>query len=348
MIEKDASAVGLMQESNDALGDSAELRRRLDEQGYIFLRQIMAKDKLLSLRQEMTEVLMEAGWLVAGTDPMDGIAQIDAQCTEGDPEYAEVYHQVYRLEAFHQAGHWPEVLSVMAQVIGGPVLPHPQKIARLWFPQYTEHTTPMHQDFVHFQGSFNTYTFWAPVGDCPLELGGLAVLPGSHKIGKVREHHFSLGAGGLAVDESELAGHWLSANYEAGDALIFPSLTVHQALPNYTEDRLRISLDNRYQAQGEPIARHMLEPHLTGVTGFNWEACYAGWHSESLQYYWQDLDLEIVPQLSRWGDQGFAEALSLARDGDERALYQLRRIARRDPESERGQQALQLLHEVNV
>ena len=121
----------------------------------------------------------------------------------------------------------------------------------------------MHQDFVHFQGSFNTYTFWAPVGDCPLELGGLAVLPGSHKIGKVREHHFSLGAGGLAVDESELTGHWLSADYEAGDALIFPSLTVHQALPNYTEDRLRISLDNRYQAQGEPIAQHMLDPHLT-------------------------------------------------------------------------------------
>ncbi|MDE2734185.1 MAG: phytanoyl-CoA dioxygenase family protein, partial [Gemmatimonadota bacterium] len=227
-------------------------------------------------------------------------------------------------------------------------LPHPQKIARLWFPQYTEHTTPMHQDFVHFQGSFNTYTFWAPVGDCPLELGGLAVLPGSHKIGKVREHHFSLGAGGLAVDESELTGRWLSANYEAGDALIFPSLTVHQALPNYTEDHLRISLDNRYQAQGEPIAQHMLEPHLTGVTDFNWDACYAGWQSESLQYYWQDLYLEVVPQSSRWGDQGFAEALSLARDGDERALYQLRRIARRDPESERGQQALQLLHEGNV
>ncbi|MDE2705296.1 MAG: hypothetical protein OXI35_09530, partial [Gemmatimonadota bacterium] len=106
MTAKDASEVGLMQEANDALGDSAELRRRLDEQGYIFLRQIMAKDKLLSLRQEMTEVLMEAGWLVAGTDPMDGIARIDAQCTEGDPEYAEVYHRVYSLETFHQAGHW--------------------------------------------------------------------------------------------------------------------------------------------------------------------------------------------------------------------------------------------------
>jgi hypothetical protein len=37
-----------------------------------------------------------------------------------------------------------------------------------------------------------------------------------------------------------------------GDALIFPSLTVHQALPNLTQDRLRVSLDNRYQALSQP------------------------------------------------------------------------------------------------
>ena len=41
---------------------------------------------------------------------------------------------------------------------------------------------------------------WSPVGECPIELGPLAVLPGSHKIGRVREHHFSLGAGGQALN----------------------------------------------------------------------------------------------------------------------------------------------------
>jgi hypothetical protein len=281
-------------------------------------------------------------------EPMEGIARIEAQCTEGDPEYTEVYHQMYRLESLHRSGHWPEVLAVMEQVIGGEVLPHPQKIARLWFPQYIEHTTPMHQDFVHFQGSFATYTCWVPVGDCPIELGGLAVLERSHEIGKVREHHFSLGAGGLAVDEGELEGTWLSTDYAVGDALIFPSLTVHQALPNYTENRLRISLDNRYQSPNIPIAQHMLEPHLQGISGFTWEECYGEWESDELQYYWRELDLEVVPQSMQWSDQGFAEALELARGGDERALYQLRRIARRDPEAERGQRARQLLQEVNT
>ena len=44
---------------------------------------------------------------------------------------------------------------------GAPIMPHPQKIARIWFPKYTEHTTPKHQDFVHFQGSFDNITCWA-------------------------------------------------------------------------------------------------------------------------------------------------------------------------------------------
>lgn len=340
--------IGQLRVSNDALGDGEELRRRIEAEGYVFLPGVLDGDKLLALRRDITGVLMEGGWLVEGMEPMEGIARIEAQCTEGDPEYTEVYHQMYRLESLHRSGHWPEVLAVMEQVIGGEVLPHPQKIARLWFPQYIEHTTPMHQDFVHFQGSLETYTLWAPVGDCPIELGGLAVLPGSHKIGKVREHHFSLGAGGLMVEQEDLTGTWLSTNYEAGDALIFPSLTVHQALPNYTEDRLRVSLDNRYQAKDLPIAQHMLQPHLQGISEFTWQQCYAGWENDELQYYWKDLDLEVVPMSTQWGDKGFAEALDLARGGDERALFQLQRIARRDPESERGQRAVQLLDEVNV
>ena len=92
----------------------------------------------------------------------------------------------------------------------------------------------------------------------------------------------------------------------------------------------------------------MLEPHLTGVTDFNWTPATRAGRANPLQYYWQDLGPRGRATVVPMGDQGFTEALSLARDGDQRALYQLRRIARRDPESERGQQALQLLHEVNV
>jgi len=61
---------------------------------------------------------------------------------------------------------------------------------------------------VHFQGVFDTYTCRAPVGDCPTELGGLAVLPGSHKIKKVHDHHFSLGTGALSISEKDIERGW--------------------------------------------------------------------------------------------------------------------------------------------
>ena len=334
--------------SNDAMHDPETLRYRISEEGYLFFKRLQDPDKLWALRREMLTTLQAGGWLVAGTDPMDGIADISRQCTEGDSEYTDVYHEVYKLEAFHRSGHWHEVVDMVEKIVGREVLPHPQKIARLWFPKYTAHTTPVHQDFVHFQGNFQTYTCWAPVGDCPIALGGLAVLPGSHKINKVMDHHFSLGAGSLCVNEDELSGEWHSTDYEVGDTLIFPALTIHKALPNLTEDRLRVSLDNRYQAVDDPIAEHMLEPHLDIFNALKWEHVYQNWESDELKYYWKDRDLRVLPRDFSYGDKGFQEALELARGGDERAILHLNRAIKRDATTELAQRAAAVLQEVNI
>lgn len=339
------SALKELRISNDAMNNPEELRLRIAEEGYLFFKKLQDPGKLWALREEMLTTIQAGGWLVAGTEPMDGIADISTQCTEGDSAYAEVYHEVYKLEAFHRSGHWPEVIGMVEKIIGKPVLPHPQKIARLWFPKYTAHTTPIHQDFVHFQGNFETYTCWAPVGDCPIELGGLAVLPGSHKSNKVLEHHFSLGAGGLCVNTDDLEGDWHSTNYEIGDTLIFPALTIHKALPNLTEDRLRVSLDNRYQAVDAPIAEHMLEPHLNIFNALQWEDVYRAWHSDELKYYWKAHELTVIPRDFSYGNRGFEEALELARGGDVRAVLHLNRIITRDATTEPAVRAAAALQE---
>ena len=61
--------------------------------------------------------------------------EASSTCRTVASRYHERDHEVYKLEACHRSGHWPEVLAMLQQVIGGPVLPHPQKVARLWFPQ---------------------------------------------------------------------------------------------------------------------------------------------------------------------------------------------------------------------
>jgi len=329
--------------SNDAMDDAAELRTRMDDEGYLFLRGLQDADRLWALRRDMLTVMQRGGWVLADTDPMDGLADVSRQCTEGDMEYTDVYHEVYKLESFHRSAHWPEVIDFMEQVVGGPVLPHPQKVARLWFPKFTQHTTPVHQDFVHFQGNFETYTCWAPVGDCPVELGGLAVLPGSHKVGKVLDHRFSLGAGWLKLDTDEEETAWHTTDYEVGDTLIFPALTVHQALPNLTEDRLRVSLDNRYQAVDATIADHVLTPHLDGFGGLTWEDVYADWESDDLKYYWQNTDTPVIERDAAYFDKGFEEAVELAKDGDEAARLHLRRIERWDPTSDYAEAARRVI-----
>ena len=338
--------------SNDAMDDPLVLRERLADEGYLFFKQLQPPDQMLALRREMLTVMQKGGWLIAGTDPVDGIANIAAQCTEGDVAYTDVYHEVYKIEAFHRSAHWPEVTDMIAKIVGRPIMPHPQKIARLWFPKYTEHTTPIHQDFVHFQGNFETLTCWSPLGDCPIELGGLAVLPGSHKVKRVLDHHFSLGAGSLFVDVPEqaklnaaLAVDWHTTNYEVGDSLIFPALTIHKALPNLTEDKLRVSLDNRYQAIGDPIADHMLLPHLISTHPMTWDEVYRDWQSDDLKYYWRQHANPVVPKDTSYADKGFAEAVDLARQGDPRAYLAMQRAVKRDPNSPAGRLAQQVLEE---
>lgn len=335
-------------ESNDALGDPLELRRRIQKDGYLFIRKLHDPAELLELRLAILKVLRNCGWIPKDSDLIEGIVDVSRRCAEGDVRYAETYHQMYRLEVFHRSGHWSSVMNLMEKLIGGEVLAHPNKIARLWFPQYVDHTTPVHQDFVHFQGSFDTYTCWSPVGDCPIELGGLAVQPGSHQRNKVFNHHFSLGAGSLSVDAEQHGGHWVTTDYEIGDALIFHSLTLHRALPNLTEDRLRISLDNRYQALGIPIAEQMLEPHLSSHRNLTWDEVYADWQSEDLQYYWKRLELSVSPRDPSYSEQGFAEALSLAAEGDERARIHLERAVERAPDSEPARAASAVLRQLHM
>tara|TARA_B100001093_G_scaffold381261_1_gene366782 strand:+ start:672 stop:1775 length:1104 start_codon:yes stop_codon:yes gene_type:complete len=339
--------------SNDAKDDPEELKRRIYDEGYLFFKQLLNSDKLLELRRQILTTLQEGGWLMAGTDPMDGIADVDKKCTEGDRKYTEIYHKVQKLEALHRSGHWPETLDMIEKIMGRPAMPFPHQVVRLWFPKYTKYTTPIHQDFVHFQGHFDNLTAWAPIGDCPIELGGLAVIPGSHKVAKVLDHHFALGAGGLNIDvdketmkHPEITGSWYTTNYEVGDCLIFPALTIHKALPNVTEDQMRASLDNRYNPVGEPIAEHMLEPHLNNNGELTWEQIYEDWQSDDLKYFWRNYNNPLVPHNTDFYEKGFADAIDRAREGEAHAILRLKTIVENDPDTPNGVVAKGVLKEL--
>ncbi|AWT59985.1 MAG: 1-deoxypentalenic acid 11-beta-hydroxylase [Candidatus Moanabacter tarae] len=315
--------------SNDTLDDPIELRRRIENEGYLFLRKFQDPEKLRDLRLRILERIDSASdWMLPNTKLSEGKVDPTKACTEPDREYQDVYHEVYKLQPFHEIAHSPEVVSLIGKLVESQVFPHPHVIARLWFPNYSKHTTPFHQDFVHFQSNLQMITVWTPLSDCPIELGPLAIVEGSHRVGEVVDHHFSLGAGGQKVSVPESRGIPRCNDFELGDTLIFGCLMVHGALPNTTKDQLRISLDNRYTKKGLPISEHMLTPHLNNGR-FTWENVYEGWPEDhKLRYFWKKEKFETIPQDVSFGQKAFEEALDLAGKGDEDAIYALQRVAK--------------------
>ena len=324
--------------STDALDDPVELHRRMDEEGYLFLRKFQDPDELWKLRLQVLGRIRDAGdWIVPGSKLSDGLVDPEKACTEPDREYQDVYQEAYKLQALHEIAHRSEVTSLIGLLVEGPVFPHPHVIMRLWFPHYTQHTTPFHQDFVHFQSNLELITVWTPLDDCPIELGPLAVVEGSHKVGKVVDHHFSLGAGGQMVNDPEARGIPRCNDFELGDTLIFGCLMVHGALPNTTEDQLRVSLDNRYMKLGLPISEHMLTPHLNGGR-LTWEQVYEDWPEDhELKYFWEKEAFETIATDTKFGQRIFEEVMDLAGEGHEDAIFALQRAAQQPITAETDQ-----------
>jgi hypothetical protein len=273
--------------SDTSTEDAQTLRERMQREGYLFFRGLISVPEIRQTRAEILKWCAVEGWLQPGSEPMEGIAATGVAHTEPTPDYMAVYDKVLRGEAFNTLAHDAGLLAVLRLLFEEEPLPHARNIARILFPQNTLHTTPAHQDYLHIQGTEQTYTAWIPLGDCPRDLGSLIVMPGSHRAG-VCSVHRAYGAGGVGIDTEALPYGWAGSDFEVGDVVLFHSLTVHKALPNLSLDRLRLSVDFRYQPLSHPVAASSLKPHYERQS---WEEIYADWTSTRFQYYWQDLPI---------------------------------------------------------
>ena len=120
-------------------------------------------------------------------------------------------------------------------------------------------------------------TSWIPIGDVPVEMGGLVYLEGSHTWGVRMEEEFRgqnhtmsreeqinaynknmSSTGWLTKDLPHLADRldtrWLIADYEAGDMVVHSAYMIHAATINEShEGRLRLSTDIRFQRVRDEI-----------------------------------------------------------------------------------------------
>src|SRR6185503_2613565 len=92
-----------------------------------------------------------------------------------------------KLESFLAVPEDAVYLNLIGRIVQGEAMLHRLRIGRITFPKNVAQSTAAHQDWEYIRGTPETYTIWQPLGDCPFELGGLAILPGSNKLGLI-EH----------------------------------------------------------------------------------------------------------------------------------------------------------------
>jgi hypothetical protein len=324
-------------DSTDLIDNGPALAERMRRDGYLFLRGLLPQADIRSLQRQIGEIVRDAGWLRRDASVEEALADPAGFCVDPDPSYLTTLRRINKLQDYHALKHHPALIALFERMLGGPVFPHPRVLMRNIFPAREEYTTKAHQDFPNVQGTTEVFTAWFPLIDCPMEVGPLQVAVGTHT-GDVYDFDIGAGAGGIEITDP-FEGRWASGPFAAGDVLIFNSLTVHKGVPNRS-DRLRMSMDVRYQRVSEPF--NFDNANADGQP-LSWEDIYAGWRSDELKYYWRRLNLTEQAFDRRWFDKRDSRAFELAEAGDPRARSVLQRIVARDADPEKRARAQRLL-----
>jgi hypothetical protein len=238
---------------SSAIGhDPERLRRAAAESGYLFFRSLVPPAAVGALRDRVLAVCEKIGWLAPERAAGDAVARPGVKIGAiGEPSTVGFLAEVLSLPEFVALGEHPSILAVLRRLLGASVATRRGDVCRAVSPASPESTTPPHQDAYYVRDGADLWTAWLPLGDCPRVLGGLAIVPGSHRGGLLA--HANGGAAVVAPGDGPDPG-WATADYCCGDVLMFGGLTVHAAGPNASGDRLRLSVDYRYQPATTPHA----------------------------------------------------------------------------------------------
>ena len=161
------------------------------------------------------------------------------------------------------------LLDVVQEVLGPELVSNPVQHVRMKPPgrllspersrSYLAASVPWHQDvgvLLPEADSSTILSCWVAVTDADEENGCMQVVPRSHRQG-LYDHCPTEPASGipehlLTLDDA------LTLPMRAGSVLLFQQNLIHGSLDNVSENRVRISMDLRYQPAGQPSGR----PHF--------------------------------------------------------------------------------------
>jgi hypothetical protein len=235
-----AAAIEALTDSAPLLGDPEALRDRASADGALLLRGLLDPALPGRVRALALYAAADRGWLHPDRPWSDGIARPGLALGAYDDDWVAVQCAVVIDQSWTKLAEAPPLLDVLATVMGAPPAGGGGSVLRAFSPAGDAHTTPPHQERAFTGGPPTGWAAWIPLGRCPLPLGGLAVMRGSHRAGLLPH----AGDRCTRVPEGE---PWACADYAPGDVLLVHCDTLHRALPNRDpEGRLRLSADFRF------------------------------------------------------------------------------------------------------
>ena len=267
-LDEGEDAIGLLESRCVAHDSPVRLQEAMTEDGYLFLHECLDREEVLAARRHILTQLSAEGQLDPSAPVMMGKTK-PGSTLFFQPELAQKNNPPLQHLLYARQGN---LMSFFSSFLGGEVLHFDFTWLRCISPGLG---TPSHCDIVYMgRGTRRLYTAWVPLGDIDFKMGGLMVLENSHKNARLQATYgqrdvdsycsnrpddparTATGLNGwLSEDPNQirraLGGRWLTAEYQAGDVVIFCINLVHGGMDNRT-DRLRISSDSRYQLASEP------------------------------------------------------------------------------------------------
>ena len=252
-----------LRDSTPYLDDASRLSGNLEADGYLLIRGLLDTDLVARVKRDIMAILREHH-IIEDNGAAEPLWSGGPQPTE--TEYMAVYEKVVQLDSFNELAESQEIVATLERIIGEAVRVWKQRLFRIIYPTPDAPPAPAnvgaHQDGAVKLGyrARIFYTCWLPLMEITDSLGGLALVPGSHRQGllalggTVASSHKdpgNQGASGVRLEVPE--NSWASTQYQPGDVVFFTRQTIHRGLPNLS-DRIRLSCDFRYQPLNEPAS----------------------------------------------------------------------------------------------
>jgi ectoine hydroxylase-related dioxygenase (phytanoyl-CoA dioxygenase family) len=233
--------VAPLTDSTSILHDLSALKQRWDEDGVLFFRGVLDPELIARTEERFRQALADEELIDPAVDKLVWTGNAPRTRRPCDALGTEVWHEFVRLPLlndlmralFDDEPVWIPIVGHRSSMPTGPIASGADIFAG------------RHQDS-YFSRGMHYIVCWMPIKDAAVDAGSFVVAPGAHKLGNLYADDYKMRVDGVPNEA------WCSADFCAGDLLVFDFYTPHATLPN-PSNQIRISLDVRAVAASSPI-----------------------------------------------------------------------------------------------